>query len=187
MIYFSTYEWCKTRLEERKLPSAVTHLASASAGAVISAFVRVPTDTIKHRVQAYMETDVFLVSLFQMVFESAWPLKAETQCQVVPVFSACKSAVCSPCFGLQLFWAAGTWMSLCVLQARGRCILFGNANIAFADLTTQQKTAVPDKETMQGARHIIASEGVRGLYQGLLPTLLRDVPEIAIQFSLYEK
>ena len=40
---------------------------------------------------------------------------------------------------------------------------------------------------MQGARRIITSEGVRGLYQGLLPTLLRDVPEIAIQFALYEK
>ena len=39
----------------------------------------------------------------------------------------------------------------------------------------------------QGARHIVASEGMRGLYQGLVPTLLRDVPEIAIQFALYEK
>lgn len=61
MLYFTTYEWCKTRLEARGAPSAVTHLASASAGAVMSAFIRVPTDTIKHRVQAYMETDVFLV------------------------------------------------------------------------------------------------------------------------------
>ena len=63
ILYFTTYEWCKTQLEARKAPSAVTHLASASAGAVMSAFIRVPTDTVKHRVQAYMETDVFLVSL----------------------------------------------------------------------------------------------------------------------------
>ena len=61
MVYFTTYEWCKMRLEKCKAPSAVTHLASASAGAVMSAFIKVPTDTIKHRVQAYMETDVFLV------------------------------------------------------------------------------------------------------------------------------
>lgn len=63
ILYFATYEWCKARLEARKAPSAVTHLASASAGAVMSAFIRVPTDTVKHRVQAYMETNVFLVSL----------------------------------------------------------------------------------------------------------------------------
>lgn len=61
ILYFTAYEWCKTRLEARKAPSAVTHLASASAGAVLSSFVRVPTDTVKHRVQAYMETNVFLV------------------------------------------------------------------------------------------------------------------------------
>ena len=38
---------------------AVTHRGSASAGAVVSAFVRVPTDTLKHRVQAYVLPDVF--------------------------------------------------------------------------------------------------------------------------------
>ena len=35
----------------------------------------------------------------------------------------------------------------------------------------------------QGARSIVAKEGMGGLYSGLLPTLLRDVPEIAIQVS----
>ena len=33
----------------------------------------------------------------------------------------------------------------------------------------------------------MAKEGVGGLYHGLLPTLLRDVPDIAIQFTLYER
>lgn len=41
------------------LPQAFTHVVSASAGAVVSAFVRVPTDTLKHRVQAYVLPDVF--------------------------------------------------------------------------------------------------------------------------------
>ena len=40
---------------------AFTHVVSASAGAVVSAFVRVPTDTLKHRVQAYVLPDVFRV------------------------------------------------------------------------------------------------------------------------------
>ena len=40
---------------------AVTHLASASAGAILSAFVRVPTDTLKHRTQAYLIPDVWQV------------------------------------------------------------------------------------------------------------------------------
>ena len=39
---------------------------------------------------------------------------------------------------------------------------------------------------LQGARDIAASTGLRGLYSGLLPTLLRDVPELTLQFTLYE-
>ncbi|KAK9804260.1 hypothetical protein WJX72_003751 [[Myrmecia] bisecta] len=97
-LYFSTYEWCKTRLERQKHSQAFVHLASASAGAVVSALVRVPTDTLKHRVQAYMHGNIF-----------------------------------------------------------------------------------------QAARSIVASEGIGGLYHGFLPTLLRDVPELAIQFTLYER
>ena len=77
MLYFTTYEWCKTRLEARGAPSAITHLASASAGAIMSAFIRVPTDTIKHRVQAYMETDVFLVGDTRVMQAAAWQLLCE--------------------------------------------------------------------------------------------------------------
>lgn len=36
------------------------------------------------------------------------------------------------------------------------------------------------------ARDVYKREGLRGLYCGLGATLLRDVPEIVIQFSLYE-
>lgn len=49
------------------------------------------------------------------------------------------------------------------------------------------KSAEPVTSALQGARHIVEAEGLRGLYRGLLPTLLRDVPEIAIQFALYDR
>ena len=54
LVYFSTYELCKARLERKQCKQALTHLLSASAGAVLSAFIRVPTDTLKHRTQAYL-------------------------------------------------------------------------------------------------------------------------------------
>lgn len=76
----------------------MTHLTSASAGAIVSSLVRVPTDTIRHRVQAYLHNNIF-----------------------------------------------------------------------------------------EAAVYIVKHEGVRGLYAGLGPTIARDVPEIAIQFALYER
>lgn len=61
------------------------------------------------------------------------------------------------------------------------------SKVGSAGLYYSNSGSKPARGAMQGARRIITSEGVKGLYQGLLPTLLRDVPEIAIQFALYEK
>ena len=59
MVYFGTYEACKGFMERRNASGAVTHLTSASVGAVLSAFVRVPTDTLKHQTQAYIVPNFF--------------------------------------------------------------------------------------------------------------------------------
>jgi len=63
MLYFSTYEACKGALEARGASGTVAHLASASTGAVVSAFLRVPTDTLRHQTQAYLVPDFIQVRL----------------------------------------------------------------------------------------------------------------------------
>lgn len=37
------------------------------------------------------------------------------------------------------------------------------------------------------ARTIAAKEGPRGLFRGFGPTIMRDVPEIALQFVVYDR
>lgn len=59
LTYFATYEACKGFMEERGASGAAAHLTSAATGAVVSAFIRVPTDTLKHRAQAYIVPDIF--------------------------------------------------------------------------------------------------------------------------------
>jgi len=98
-LYFSTYQAVKGTLDE-VLPeswASLGHMTAASAGALVSAIVRVPGDTLKHRVQAYFYPDC---------------------------------------------WTA--------------------------------------------ARDLVRREGLGGLYKGFGATLIRDVPEIAIQFTVYE-
>ncbi|KAG0623152.1 hypothetical protein M758_3G152100 [Ceratodon purpureus] len=97
LLYFGAYETAKQNLE-KYLPPGVVHVASASIGTLASSIVRVPADTLKHRVQAYMHPNVF-----------------------------------------------------------------------------------------EAFRSVVTAEGVGGLYKGFLPTLMRDIPEIAIQFGVYEK
>lgn len=96
-VYFVAYESSKRKIS-KYLPPDLTHVCSAAVGVVASSVIRVPMDTVKHRVQAFMHANVF-----------------------------------------------------------------------------------------EAAVSVIRAEGVGGLYKGFIPTLMRDVPEIAIQFAVYEK
>lgn len=87
----------KPALERRGLPPALVQIASASCASVTAAVLRVPTDTVRHRVQVYMHPGSFA-----------------------------------------------------------------------------------------GAAQLMRDRGLAGFYSGFRPTLLRDVPEIALQFALYE-
>jgi solute carrier family 25 (mitochondrial S-adenosylmethionine transporter), member 26 len=87
----------KTQLARYNLPGPAQALIAQSIAALSSAIVRVPTDTIRHRVQAYLHPN----------------------------------------------WA----------------------------------TAVPQ---------LLKSKGVRGFYAGFTPTVIRDVPELVLQFTIYE-
>jgi len=42
------------------------------------------------------------------------------------------------------------------------------------------------KDTGSALKSIWMTSGLAGFYKGLAPTLLRDVPEVAIQFTVYE-
>ncbi|CAM6032798.1 unnamed protein product [Sphagnum compactum] len=97
LLYFAVYETSTSKLE-KYLPKGAVHVVSASMGTIVASIVRVPADTLKHRVQAYMHPNVF-----------------------------------------------------------------------------------------EAFRSVVTAEGIGGLYKGFWPTLLRDVPEIAIQFGVYEK
>eukprot|EP00899_Mesostigma_viride_P027454 jgi/Mesvir1/7894/Mv11826-RA.1 len=61
LVYFVTYEGVKSLLEKH-FPenTSFSHLVSAASGAFTSAFIRVPVDTCKHRVQAYLHSNVFV-------------------------------------------------------------------------------------------------------------------------------
>lgn len=54
------------------------------------------------------------------------------------------------------------------------------------DTLRHQTQAYMHRSVFAAFRNITSERGLRGLYLGYLPTLLRDVPELAVQFSVYE-
>ena len=144
--------------------SAATHLGSASVGACMSALVRVPTDTLKHRVQAYLHHDIF-DAVRALLTSRTHPGEHLVQ----PPFAAWQSHMScmrSPHRGI-------------AVQTRSSASRLFLTLPSFLGLSLVR----PDEQ----ARTITAESGVLGLYRGFWPTLLRDVPEIAIQFTLYER
>ena len=79
LVYFATYENCKTFLEDRGISGAAAHLSSASIGAVLSAFIRVPTDTLKHRTQAYITPNILVVHPLSISSLPSWPTDSANQ------------------------------------------------------------------------------------------------------------
>ena len=54
------------------------------------------------------------------------------------------------------------------------------------DTIRHQTQAYMHRNVFAAFSNIVTARGVAGLYLGYLPTLLRDVPELAIQFTVYE-
>lgn len=54
------------------------------------------------------------------------------------------------------------------------------------DTCRHQTQAYMHRNFFAAAGTIVSRSGLRGLYLGYLPTLLRDVPELAVQFTVYE-
>ena len=54
------------------------------------------------------------------------------------------------------------------------------------DTIRHQTQAYMHRNVFAAFGNIVTARGVAGLYLGYLPTLLRDVPELAIQFTVYE-
>lgn len=42
------------------------------------------------------------------------------------------------------------------------------------------------KNSRECLKHIYRNEGIRGVYHGVIPTMLREVPSYAFQFATYE-
>eukprot|EP01023_Acetabularia_acetabulum_P019850 TRINITY_DN20212_c0_g1_i3.p1 TRINITY_DN20212_c0_g1~~TRINITY_DN20212_c0_g1_i3.p1 ORF type:complete len:375 (-),score=47.57 TRINITY_DN20212_c0_g1_i3:1117-2241(-) len=97
LVYYSVYENVCQRWEGAGIGASGIHLIAAAAGGLFSDIFRVPADTIRHRVQAYMHPNVF-----------------------------------------------------------------------------------------HAAQEIIQKDGIKGFYRGFTPTLMRDIPELALTFGTYE-
>jgi solute carrier family 25 protein 39/40 len=68
----------------------------------------------------------------------------------------------------------------------GTVLLTAPLELVRTNVQSRAKSSVTDG-TFALLRHVVRTEGVRGLHRGVLPTLWRDVPFSAIYWFLYEQ
>jgi hypothetical protein len=151
-------------LLEQLLPGGhlpgLRHVLCASAGAITSAVVRVPSDVIKHRVQASMYPNIkaAATSILQKegvrVGRGPWAMSQ------------------SPVVG------RGLWV-----VPRGSWLVAGGSWVGGS---RPGDTAQQPAQRARPPAPAPCSPRAQGLYSGFGATLMRDIPEIAIQFALYE-
>ncbi len=73
------------------------------------------------------------------------------------------------------------------ISRTGTVLLTAPLELARTNVQSRAKSAVVNDGTFALLRHVVRTEGWRGLHRGVLPTLWRDVPFSAIYWFLYEQ
>ncbi len=72
------------------------------------------------------------------------------------------------------------------ISRTGTVLLTAPLELARTNVQSRAKSAVVSDGTLALLRHVVRTEGVRGLHRGVLPTLWRDVPFSALYWYMYE-
>ena len=182
--------------------SVVDELVSGSVSAIVSRLLISPLDVVKIRMQ--LCTDRRPASLLLTVrtmlaaegLSSLWKGNVAAELMVVPYGAVSFLAYSSSKRALQSFSSSSSVSSLVSPYVP---LLAGSASGVCATLATYpldllrtrfvaQRSSAPllYGSLRQAVTDILATDGLRGLYRGLWPTLVGIVPLMALQFQTYE-
>ncbi|OAE27110.1 hypothetical protein AXG93_829s1110 [Marchantia polymorpha subsp. ruderalis] len=158
LLYFASYEVTKRKLK-KILPEnwdGLIHVASASVGTIVASIVRVPADTVKHRVQAYMHAND----------QRHWPSHNALQPYTISldIFSSTPEHLLLGAFAGAI--AATCTMPLDFIKTRQQCGM---------------SASIPDI-----VASVIQEKGVGGLFTGLGSRVLHVSLMSALFFGLFE-
>lgn len=177
----------------KPLPSVHDVFAGGSARAVAQATIH-PLDTLKVRMQSQLKkapTDV--LSAAQKKFG------ARVGGQVRTLYKGVGSAAGGAGIAIGAYFAfygAATKMIRennpdlpvgAVAFAAGGLAAFGSAYVKVPlAVTIRSVQAGVYPNAVAACRDIVGKAGVRGLFTGLVPTVLEDIPDMAVKFATYE-
>lgn len=184
LLYFSCYEATSAALR-RHLPPGAAHegvvsLAAAGCGAAVSALARVPGDVVRHRVQVGEGVG----GRGNVVCVGRGGRGRGGQ-------GACSHALLACCLGASrsrhpppTHHTTRRTASIAKQAAHSSDALCLSAPPPIPPACCPQ--VYQYRNIWHAAASILRCEGVRGLYRGFSTTMLRDAPEIVLQFTSYK-
>lgn len=194
----------RTRLET----SAAEKVVASTLGGIVVAFATCPFDVVTRRLQAQRERPSSVMTPSTSVFRNSrdaaaqiikhegvltlWRGLGPTLWLTVPAtafyftfYQTLKEQL------EQSRWVGTAWTQFVPLIAgpisrTGTVLLTAPLELARTNVQSRAKSAVVSDGTFALLRHIVRTEGVRGLHRGVLPTLWRDVPFSALYWYMYE-
>jgi len=193
LLYFWTYDEVHRRAERAELSAPLAHIAAACAGAAASAVARVPSDILKHRVQAFQHPDVAAAARAVLrrsglsgFYAGAGPTLLRDMPEICIQFAIYSEL--SP--RVAAYFGAGDAAS----GALQHMAVGGLAGALAAAATTPidaVKTALQCGQCRRGAtacvRQIVRARGVGGLFAGIGPRLMQASAMSATFFVAFEQ
>ena len=190
-LQFVTYDFCKYNLLKKEKPTNNERLLCGAVSGLVATTFTHPIDVIKHRLMYYSNINTFKESSIDIYKENGGKMRN--------FFKGYGSTVCSLTPFIALNFATFDFLkeniiknnennTITTLGLGGFSALFAQTLCYPLDTIRRrmQNKELMYKNGLDAGKQILRHEGFLSFYKGLLPNILRMVPNTAIRFAIFD-
>ena len=192
-MQFVTYDFCKKNFANNEKVTNTERLIFGGLAGIVATSMTHPIDVIKHRVMCYKNIN--------SMKEASIDIFRENGGRMINFYKGYGSTISSLVPFISLNFATFDLLkenlpdnidkdnSVTILSLGGISALFSQTLCYPLDTIRRrmQNKRMNYKNGLDAGKQILKKEGVLSFYKGLVPNILRMVPNTAIRFSIFEK
>ena len=193
-LQFVVYDFCKDNLLKNKKNTNTERLLCGGVSGIVATTFTHPFDVIKHRLMCYPNINTFKEASIDIYKENGGNIKN--------YFKGYGSTICSLTPFIALNFATFDFLKENIIKNNennenntATTLTIGGVSALFSQTVCypldtirrrMQNKELIYKNGLDAGKKILKQEGILSFYKGLLPNILRMVPNTAIRFTIFD-